>query len=462
MKSNYLRKLIPVIFALVLLAAVLIYLVYVNRQSRNGELAASGTVEAVQVQIAAELGGRVANVLVEEGQQVESGAALLNIDDELYQAQKQRAQAALALAQANLEAAQSAKAITLASVEAAQVQYALALSTARLQSLPERRGQWKETLPDEIVLPVWYFEAGEEIAAAQEEVQASLSALEKEQEYFDTLTADLGNTDFVDAETRLAEAQATFLVAQDVLDQAVAQTDDDIEEHAQSLYDAALAELNAAQTQYDQILTAKSAQDVSEARARLAVARQRYDIAQDRLDFLLSDENALSVRAAQAAVDQAEAALAQADTSILQAQRSVEQAQAEIDLVDVQISKLTLYAPLSGVVMTRNVETGEVVQPAAVLMTIGQLDDLTITVYIAEDRYGEIALGQPAQVRADSFPGEVFDAVVVQIAEQAEYTPRNVQTEEGRRTTVFAIKLVVTDPQNKLKPGMPADVMFEK
>ncbi len=112
-----------------------------------------------------------------------------------------RAQAALALAQANLEAAQSAKAITLASVEAAQVQYALALSTARLQSLPERRGQWKETLPDEIVLPVWYFEAGEEIAAAQEEVQASLSALEKEQEYFDTLTADLGNTDFVDAET---------------------------------------------------------------------------------------------------------------------------------------------------------------------------------------------------------------------------------------------------------------------
>ncbi len=70
-------------------------------------------------------------------------------------------------------------------------------------------------------------------------------------------------------------------------------------------------------------------------------------------------------------MDQAEAALAQADTSILQAQRSVEQAQAEIDLVDVQISKLTLYAPLSGVVMTRNVETGEVVQPAAVLMTIG-------------------------------------------------------------------------------------------
>ncbi len=51
---------------------------------------------------------------------------------------------------------------------------------------------------------------------------------------------------------------------------------------------------------------------------------------------------------------------------------------------------------------------------------------------------------------------------MVQIAEQAEYTPRNVQTEEGRRTTVFAIKLVVTDPQNKLKPGMPRDVMFEK
>ncbi len=60
----------------------------------------------------------------------------------------------------------------------------------------------------------------------------------------------------------------------------------------------------------------------------------------------------------------------------------------------------------------------------------------------------------------DSFPGEIFVATVSHIAEQAEFTPRNVQTVEGRTSTVFAIKLQVQDPAGKLKPGMPADVVF--
>jgi HlyD family secretion protein len=93
-------------------------------------------------------------------------------------------------------------------------------------------------------------------------------------------------------------------------------------------------------------------------------------------------------------------------------------------------------------------------------MTLDQTDTLIITVYISEDRYGEIALGDHAQVNVDSFPGVIFDAVVTRIADRAEFTPRNVQTEEGRRTTVFAVELSVQDTDAKLKPGMPADVTF--
>ncbi len=85
---------------------------------------------------------------------------------------------------------------------------------------------------------------------------------------------------------------------------------------------------------------------------------------------------------------------------------------------------------------------------------------LTITVYIPEDRYGEVSLQQAAQVTVDSFPSETFDAVVTRIADRSEYTPRNVQTEEGRRSTVYAVELSVRNPQGKLKPGMPADVEF--
>ena len=92
------------------------------------------------------------------------------------------------------------------------------------------------------------------------------------------------------------------------------------------------------------------------------------------------------------------------------------------------------------------------------MMTLARLDDLTITVYVSEGRYGAINLGQDAQMVVDSFPGETFNATVVRIADQAEFTPRNVQTEEGRRTTVFAVELSVENPNGKLKPGMPADV----
>jgi HlyD family secretion protein len=114
------------------------------------------------------------------------------------------------------------------------------------------------------------------------------------------------------------------------------------------------------------------------------------------------------------------------------------------------------------VVLTRNVEPGEFVQPGAAAITLGDLSHLTITVYVPEDRYGNIFLGQNARMSVDSFPGTQFSAQVSFISDQAEFTPRNVQTVEGRSSTVYAIKLKVSDPQGKLKPGMPADVVFQK
>ena len=115
---------------------------------------------------------------------------------------------------------------------------------------------------------------------------------------------------------------------------------------------------------------------------------------------------------------------------------------------------------MDGVILTRNIEPGEFVQPGAVAFAIANLDQLTITVYVPEDQYGNIQLGQAASVTVDSFPGETFDAEVVHIADQAEFTPRNVQTIEGRSSTVYAIKLKVTDSEGKLKIGMPADIVF--
>jgi multidrug resistance efflux pump len=130
------------------------------------------------------------------------------------------------------------------------------------------------------------------------------------------------------------------------------------------------------------------------------------------------------VRAAQASVRQAETNLAQAESRLTQAQSAVDQARAQVDLIDVQMEKLAVSAPVNGVVLSRNVEPGEVVTAGSSAITLGQLDDLSITVYIPEDRYGEIMLGQEARVTVDSFPNQVFRARVQRIADQAEYTPR--------------------------------------
>jgi HlyD family secretion protein len=153
------------------------------------------------------------------------------------------------------------------------------------------------------------------------------------------------------------------------------------------------------------------------------------------------------VIAAAKALDQSKFALAQAEASLA--------------LIDAQIAKLTVNAPMSGVVLTRNVEPGEFVQPGATTLTLGNINEMTITVYIPENHYGEISLGQSATLTVDSFPDVTFDATVIQIADKAEFTPRNVQTVEGRSSTVFAIKLSVQDLEGKLKIGMPADVVFK-
>ncbi|NPV85078.1 MAG: HlyD family efflux transporter periplasmic adaptor subunit [Anaerolineae bacterium] len=118
-------------------------------------------------------------------------------------------------------------------------------------------------------------------------------------------------------------------------------------------------------------------------------------------------------------------------------------------------------SPIDGVVLERIAEPGEIVMPGGTLLTVANLDQLTLTVYVPEDRYGKIMLGQICNVRVDSFPGETFLGKVSYIANRAEFTPRNVQTVDSRKSTVFAIRLDLDPSNRKLKPGMPADVTFQ-
>jgi HlyD family secretion protein len=252
------------------------------------------------------------------------------------------------------------------------------------------------------------------------------------------------------------------LDARDVLNRAQTQNNSSLRNVAQQAFDASKAELDAAQQAYDELLTTQEATDVLDARAHLAVAQDRYDTALARYNTLLTGEDSLSVKVAADTLAQAHANVTAARSKVTQAQKVIDQAQAAIELVRVQLGKLVITSPGDGVLLARNVEPGEVVVSGATAMTIGQPNDLTITVYIPENRYGEVKLDDHASVSVDSFPNQSFDATVTRIADQAEFTPRNVQTAKGRQTTVYAVELAVQNPGGLLKPGMPADVTFSK
>jgi HlyD family secretion protein len=146
---------------------------------------------------------------------------------------------------------------------------------------------------------------------------------------------------------------------------------------------------------------------------------------------------------------------------VKQAEAALAQAKAALALIDVQLEKAVVLAPIDGVVLTRNLEAGETVAPGGVVMEIGHLQEVELVVYIPETEYGRVQLGDQVEIVVDSFPSETFAGTVIHISDQAEFTPRNVQTTEGRQATVYAVKLTVPNSDLKLKPGMPADVTFK-
>ncbi len=115
-------------------------------------------------------------------------------------------------------------------------------------------------------------------------------------------------------------------------------------------------------------------------------------------------------------------------------------------------------SPIDGVVLQRLVEPDEVIAPGTTVLVVAPLNALSLKIYVPEDRYGQISLGQTYPVTVDSFPGETFYGKVSLIADKAEFTPRNVQTTDSRQTTVYAVKLDLQPTDGQLKPGMPADV----
>jgi len=413
----------------------------------NGALTASGTIAVQDVAVAPEVGGRVEQVYVNEGDAVEQGDVLFELGDALLQSQRSQAIAAVDAASATLDYA-------LAQQRAAQLQVDMALQGARMQEMEARSMAWRVSPEPEIDTPIWYFQKDERLNAFQAELDSAEENLDRQQEDLAHELEDVANQDFVSIEQDLAEAQTEFEIASLTLEQARRATDNaPLLDAAQEAYDGALAELKSAQLAYDRILSTSAAEHVLEARAEVAVAWARLKNTQDQLNLLQSGDESLQVASATAALDLA-------DSGVAQARANLAQAEAALETLEIQLEKSTVRAAIDGAILSRNIEVGELVAAGVKAITIGQLDEVMLTVYVPEDHYGRIGLGQEVSITADSFENMFFIGHVVHIADQAEFTPRNVQTVEGRKTTVYAVKIVVPNQDHRLKPGMPVDVAF--
>jgi HlyD family secretion protein len=181
-----------------------------------------------------------------------------------------------------------------------------------------------------------------------------------------------------------------------------------------------------------------SRHQLESAETAFAVADAQRVSAEEQLRLLQTGPRAEQVAAQRALVAQARAAVAQADAALTQG---------------------VMRSPFDGHVTIRHREPGEIVPAGAPVVTVANPADRWVRIYVRGDEVGRLAIGQPAEIRADAYPDRVYGGAIAYISSEAEFTPRNVQTTEERVKLVYRVKVqIVDDPRYDLKPGLPADV----
>ncbi len=195
---------------------------------------------------------------------------------------------------------------------------------------------------------------------------------------------------------------------------------------------------------------------------RVKEAAARSKAASQRLELLKIGPRIEQLHKAEAALQQAEA-----EYALIKAgprQETIDQARAKtrialetVNQAKQQLNYTELPAPMDAVVLSTSAEAGEYLNPASPVLTLGQMNKPWLRAYIHATDLGRIKLGQKVEVTTDAFPDKTYPGRVSYISSQAEFTPKTVQTFEERVKLMYRIKVLLVNPDNELKPGMPAD-----
>lgn len=243
-------------------------------------------------------------------------------------------------------------------------------------------------------------------------------------------------------------------------------------ERARARLQEAATELERARSDFERAETLLRGDDISRAqydqfRARFEAARAQHRQAAEALALLEEGPRKETIEAARARLQQAKAALALAEAQRLELRRreqeidlrraEIERARAQIALVETQLNDTVAVAPVSGVVLSKAAEPGEVIAAGTTVVTIADLEHPWLRGYINERDLGRVKIGAKARVTTDSFPGKVYEGRVAFLASEAEFTPKQIQTPEERVKLVYRVKIDVANPNQELKLNMPAE-----
>jgi HlyD family secretion protein len=263
----------------------------------------------------------------------------------------------------------------------------------------------------------------------------------------DAVEADeiLLSLDISGLENARIQAEAGVVVAQAAVQELQDQPSEFEQIQAQAALDEAHGKQDAAEAEL--ALLVGSSAPSNPPTADLHLAEAKVEISKAEVQFVLAQFNQVAAGAHSGEIDAAEAVLAGAE--------------ANLDLVLLQIEMMRLTSPIAGVVGEVLVHPGETASPGAPLIIVHELSELRLTVYVAETHVARLNAGDQATIMVDAYPEDTWTGRIVRIADQAQFTPTNVQTVEERVKLVFAVEIAVDDASGRLKPGMPADVIIE-
>jgi HlyD family secretion protein len=210
-----------------------------------------------------------------------------------------------------------------------------------------------------------------------------------------------------------------------------------------------------------------SAAQYEQFRSKYESTTQSLWQAEQRLALLVEGPRKETVEAARAQVERAQAAIRLAEANRIELKRreqelavrraEIERAKAGVSIIASQLADTTIDSPIDGVVLVKSAEQGEIVAAGATIATIGDIEHPWLRAYIGEKDLGRVKLGTQVKLTNDSFPGKVYIGKITFISSEAEFTPKQIQTQDERVKLVYRIKIEVDNPNHELKSNMPVD-----